>query len=144
MVLSPLAAAALVADDDGDIGLGTLAPGANLEIRRNAAFSRINAGSTTFTASSSRKLKENIQKYEQADLLDRLSKVPVVTYDWKKGSFEGEEAERKNRMGLIAEDFHTILGRGSEEQIDGQELQSVLWLAVQQLSQENKKLRRRK
>ena len=43
-------------------------------------------------------------------------------------------------MGLIAEDFHTVFGRGDEKYINGQEVQMALWLAVQQLTEKNKEL----
>ncbi|MEZ6064685.1 MAG: tail fiber domain-containing protein [Planctomycetaceae bacterium] len=104
-------------------------------------FSSMNAGDTTFTSSSSRTLKENIRPYESQDLLDKLAEVRVMNYDWRKEVFRDDE-ERKDRLGLIAEDFHTILGRGSDKVINGQEVQMVLWIAVQELHQYNQTVRR--
>jgi len=49
----------------------------------------------------------------------------------------------KNKIGLIAEDFHTIFERGSDKQLSGQEIQMALWLAVQELKTENDELRQR-
>jgi hypothetical protein len=46
-------------------------------------------------------------------------------------------------LGLIAEDFHTVLGRGDDKHIDGQDVQMALWMAVQKLSAENKALTER-
>ncbi|HYU26013.1 MAG TPA: tail fiber domain-containing protein, partial [Thermoanaerobaculia bacterium] len=66
-------------------------------------------------------------------ILEKIEAVPVVTYDFKNGG-------AKNRMGLIAEDFYTVFGRGDDKHIDGQDVQMALWLAVQQLTEKNKEL----
>ncbi len=44
-------------------------------------------------------------------------------------------------MGLIAEDFHVIFERGSDKQLNGNEVQMALWLAVQELKAENNELK---
>jgi hypothetical protein len=36
-----------------------------------------------------------------------------------------------------------VLGRGSDKLIDGNDVQMALWLAVQQLTEQNKKLQER-
>jgi hypothetical protein len=46
-------------------------------------------------------------------------------------------------MGLIAEDFYTVFHRGDDKHIDGQDVQMALWLAVQQLTAQNKQLTER-
>ena len=46
-------------------------------------FSRITAGSTTLTASSSRYLKTNITNLEVPNILKRISSVPVTKYNWR-------------------------------------------------------------
>ena len=98
--------------------------------------SGINPGSTAFTSSSSRTYKENIAEVKAPDILSRIEAVPVVTYDFKDGG-------PKDRMGLIAEDFYTVFGRGDDKHIDGQDISMALWLAVQKLSAENKALTER-
>ena len=133
--------ASLYVREDGNVGMGTGNPQADLQIGGAFTFSRINAGATTFTASSSRDLKENIRDFDGSQVLKRMQDVRVKTYDWKKQNFAGDEADRTNRLGLIAEEFHQVLGRGSDKEINGQELQSVLWMAVQELHQENQRLK---
>ena len=39
----------------------------------------------------------------------------------------------KDKLGLMAEDFHQVFKRGSDTTINGQEVQMALWLAVQEL-----------
>lgn len=117
----------------GRLGIGTTSPTAQLSIVNGASSSTVNAGSATFTTTSSRTFKENIEPVVANNILDKIEAVPVVTYDFKNGG-------AKNRMGLIAEDFYTVFGRGDDKHIDGQDVEMALWLAVQKLTAENKAL----
>lgn len=99
-----------------------------------APFSHLTAGNSTFTASSSRTIKENIQPVRSDGILDRIAAVDVYTYDFINGP--------PNMLGLMAEDFHTVFGRGSDKMITGQDVQMALWLAVQELAASNQELRR--
>jgi hypothetical protein len=123
----------------GNVGLNCNAPGSDFVISATTnctgSQSSINAGATQFTVSSSRAIKENLEPVAVPDLLDRIAKVDVFQYDFKQGA--------KNRLGLMAEDFHAVLGRGSDKLIDGNDVQMALWLAVQQLTEQNKKLQER-
>ena len=122
-------------DGGGNLGIGTSSPTSQLVIASGATTSSINAGSSQFTVASSRTFKENIEKVDVPDILQKIESVPVVTYDFKSGA--------KNRLGLIAEDFHEVLGRGDDKHIDGQDVQMALWMAVQKLTSENKELTER-
>lgn len=117
----------------GNVGIGNTAPGSQLVITNGGSSSSINAGSAQFTVSSSRTFKDNIKPIESSDILSKIEAVPVVTYDFKDNG-------PKDRMGLIAEDFHQVFNRGDEKYIDGHEVQMALWLAVQELTAENKAL----
>jgi hypothetical protein len=86
----------------------------------------IDAGSTIFTASSSRSIKQNLAPVQIANILDKISQVEVYNYDFINGP--------KDKIGLMAEDFHTVFGRGSDKEINGQEVEMALWLAVQELT----------
>ena len=120
-------------DASGNVGIGTGSPGSQLVIANGGTTSSINAGSTTFTVASSRTFKDNIEPIDVPDLLTKMQAVPVVTYDFKDNG-------PKDRLGLIAEDFHTIFGRGDDKHINGQEVEMALWMAVQKLTAENKAL----
>jgi len=120
----------------GNVGIGTLSPTSQLVLVNGASSSSINAGATQFTAVSSRTFKENIASVDVPDILTKIEAVPVVTYDFKNNG-------PKDRMGLIAEDFYTVLGRGDDKHIDGQDVQMALWMAVQKLTAENKALTER-
>ena len=124
----------------GNVGINCLTPTSDLVIASAASgcstpSSSINAGASQFTVASSRTFKENIAPLSVPNILDKIADVDVYTYDFKKGP--------KDRLGLIAEDFHNVFGRGDEKFIDGSEVQMALWLAVQQLTEQNKALQQR-
>jgi hypothetical protein len=139
----------MVIDDEGHVGIGGPNSGGldhDFEIREGnatAVFSEIDAGEPQFTTSSSREYKENIRPADMGGLLDKIAAVPVVNYEWRPEHFSGNDEKRTDKLGLIAEDFHTVLGRGSDKQVSGHEVQMALWAAVQQLHAENKTLSRR-
>ena len=122
--------------DSGNVGIGTPSPGSQLVIANGGTTSSINAGAAQFTVGSSRTFKENIAPVEACDILTKIETVPVVTYDFRNNG-------PKDRMGLIAEDFYKVFGRGDDKHIDGQDVQMALWLAVQKLTAENKELKDR-
>jgi hypothetical protein len=129
----------LTIDPDGDVGIGEASPEDDLEIVRGSTYSKINAGDEQFTTSSSRSYKENIRPLAEPDILSKMADIPVNLFDFKASHCaDGENC--KNRMGLIAEDFHTIFQRGSEKEINGQEVQMALWMAIQKLYAQNKEL----
>ena len=66
------------------------------------------------------------------DILEKIAGVGVYNYDFINGP--------KDRLGLMAEDFHQVFGRGSDEVINGGEVEMALWLAVQQLTARNQEL----
>lgn len=136
-------AARFTAVSGGRFAIGCNAPEHDLDLGNspgtacNAVGSRsfVDAGSTTFTASSSRTLKENIEPVKIENILDRIANVGVYNYDFKSGE--------KQKLGLMAEDFHTVLQRGDDKLINGQDVEMALWLAVQELTAQNKQLQDR-
>lgn len=116
-------------DHDLEIGTGT--------------FSEINAGEATFTTSSSRTYKENIEPVFVTNILDKISVIPVNTYDFKPKLCNESDDKCKNKIGLIAEDFYIIFERGSDKTLSGQKVQMALWLGIQELKAENDGLKQR-
>jgi hypothetical protein len=123
----------------GDVGINCNTPTADFVVFGTSdcsgSGSALTAGATQFVVTSSRTMKENLEPVAVPDLLERIAKVGVYQYDFKTGA--------KDRVGLMAEDFHTVLGRGSDKVIDGNEVQMTLWMAVQQLTEQNKQLQER-
>ncbi len=115
---------------DHDLTIGGTGSGCNTGV-----YSEIDAGEAQFTVSSSREIKENLVPMEAEGILDEIVDVGVYAYDFIDGP--------KDKIGIMAEDFHEILERGSDKSINGQEVQMVLWLAVQQLATRNQELESR-
>jgi endosialidase-like protein len=126
---------------DGNVGINChVSPGADLVVDDGGSCnvgtrSELNAGATQFTVPSSRSLKENLAPVEVEGILDRIRRVKVYSYDFIDGP--------KDRIGLIAEDFHAIFARGSDKTISGDEIQLAMWLAIQELSAQNEALLRK-
>ncbi|MEM7581927.1 MAG: tail fiber domain-containing protein [Acidobacteriota bacterium] len=123
----------------GNLGVGCNTASADLTVNSSinagtttcgsGTESTMNAGDTQFVVTSSRTYKENLESVEVEGLLEKISDIDVYHYDFINGP--------KDRVGLIAEDFHQIFGRGSEKRLSGQEVQMALWLAVKELTQRN-------
>jgi len=124
-------------EQDGDIGnCGN--PDHDFVLSSGASCSAtprswIDAGSTSFSTSSSRAYKKNLEAVAVPDILERIRQIPVYRYD-----FVGGPADR---IGLVAEDFHQVFERGSDAELNGQEVQLAMWLAIQQLIEQNRELR---
>ena len=116
-------------DPDHDLIIGGTGAGCN-----TGTFSEIDAGEVQFDISSSRSIKQNLVPVEVENILERIEGVDVYTYDFIDG--------KTDRIGLMAEDFHQIFGRGSDKMLSGHEVQLALWLAVQELAEQNTELRR--
>ncbi len=129
-----------ILSSNANVGINCNNPGSDFVISAttncSGAQSTINAGAATFSVTSSREMKENIEPLAVAGVLDRIANVGVYRYDFKEGP--------KDRVGLIAEDFHQVFERGSDKTIDGNEVQMALWLAVQELTARVKELESRR
>lgn len=126
----------------GRLGIGC-AQGISADIVLNSAGggncgigteSTINAGATQFTVTSSRTMKEDIAPVEIDAILEKISNVGVYHYDFISGP--------QDNLGLMAEDFHEIFGRGSDKLLNGHEVQMALWLAVRELTSRTDELAR--
>ncbi|MDP2895623.1 MAG: tail fiber domain-containing protein [bacterium] len=80
----------------------------------------------SWTFSSDRNLKENFVEIDPKEVLERLSRLPVTEWNFKRYS--------QRHIGPVAQDFHALfpLG-GSETMIDSGDLQGVALAAIQGL-----------
>ncbi len=97
----------------------------------DGTYTAIEAGSAPVT-SSSRSIKENLVAVAPGSVAEKISGIEVYTYDFIDGA--------KDRLGLMAEDFHQVFERGSDKTINSGEVQMALWLAVQELTDRIKTL----
>ena len=108
---------------NGNVGIGTAAPGTLLEV--NGAVK-----GTSFNTSSSLRYKKNVKPLKNA--LSIVSKLSAVRFDWKETG--------KSEIGLIAEEVESILpefvlknDNNEPEAIDYSKLASVLIGAINEL-----------
>jgi hypothetical protein len=95
------------------------------------------AGSGVFNCTSSRTTKENFLAVSGSDVLMRLRKVPVSTWNYIS---EGASARH---MGPMAEDFHREFGLGTSDKAIGvQDLAGVTLAAAQALEQRTSELQK--
>lgn len=117
-------------DPDAAFEIGGTGTGCN-----TGTGSYINAGSTAFTANSSREIKDGIKALKISNILNKISRVPVNTYYFK------DDPAKTEKIGLIAEDFYSIFQKGNGKTIDGQEVDMAMWLSIQALISENRLLK---
>jgi hypothetical protein len=92
----------------GKLSIGCVLPGHRLDIgvtpgaacSTSVPRSFMDAGDAVFTTTSSRTLKEHLRPAQAERILDKISSIKVYNYDFINGP--------KDKIGLMAEDFHTI------------------------------------
>jgi hypothetical protein len=96
------------------------------------------AGSGVFNCTSSRKTKENFLAADGEDVLSRLRKVPVSTWNYIT------EGAAVRHIGPMAEDFHSAFGLGENNTSIGvQDLAGVSIAAVKALDERTAELQRK-
>jgi len=112
----------------------------------NAALTsgvRVLSGASAWSSVSDRNLKENFAVADGQDVLERLSKVPITTWNYK-----AQDASIRH-MGPVAQDFYASFGLGEDETListidaDGVALAAIqgLYERSQTLQAENTALR---
>ncbi|MGB9181022.1 MAG: tail fiber domain-containing protein, partial [Pyrinomonadaceae bacterium] len=95
------------------------------------------AGSGVFNCTSSRYTKQNFMSVNGEDLLSRLNKIPVTTWNYIS------EGQQVRHLGPMAEDFYAAFGLGTgNTSIGVQDLAGVSLAAVKALEQRTASLQR--
>jgi trimeric autotransporter adhesin len=88
------------------------------------------AGSGVFNCTSSRTTKENFQNVSSADVLSKIRKLPVSTWNYIA------EGQQSRHLGPMAEDFYKTFGLGeSDKSIGIQDLAGVSLAGVKALEE---------
>jgi len=125
---------------DGDVGIGTAAPGYKLDV----------AGSchaTSFPTSSDERLKTNVQQL--TGVLDKIDKIRGVAFDWNSKYEEMGRSSGHREIGVIAQEIEaqfpelvTTWGDENYRAVDYGRLTAVLIEAVKELKAENRDLKK--
>lgn len=116
-------AGSLVVDADGRVGIGTVSPAAQFDVQGHVR-------GATFQSASSRTLKTGFEAVDPAEVLAKLSELPVTS--WRYKADDGTAIH----IGPVAEDFQRLFGLGDGETIANVDAIGVLMAAVQGLQQQ--------
>ena len=92
---------------------------------------------TTFKNSSSRKLKTGFEAVDSAEILQKVSELPVTS--WR---YRDDDADSKH-IGPVAEDFQRLFGVGDGETLSTVDIDGVVLAAIQGLRGEVEEKERR-
>ncbi|MCB2155600.1 hypothetical protein KQI84_12000 [bacterium] len=116
---------------DNYVGINTISPSYPIHVgtdTTNGNGAHVTAGGI-WTNGSSREWKTNFQTLDPAEILDRLSKVPILSWEFDKAS-DG------THIGPTAEDFYAAFGLGNDKQyIATTDADGVALAAIQGLNQ---------
>jgi hypothetical protein len=105
----------------------TLATNGNLTVTGSVT-------ATAFNPSSDRHIKENFGKVNRSSVLDRLSRIPISTWN-----FIGDDGAL--HMGPMAQDFYAAFGLGMDDKhISTVDADGVAFAAIQELNVRNQTL----
>jgi hypothetical protein len=88
----------------------------------------------TWTNTSSREKKEDIQKQNRNSILERINQLEVTKWKYKG-------TENEYHYGPMADDFYRLFQVGDDSSISDMDKTGVLFLGMQALSDENGKLK---
>ena len=114
----------MVINSSGDVGIGTTAPAAMLNVRRNSGDiayfqnnagtgAKITAGNNSFSTVSDENKKENITELTKQDSYDNIKNIKAVNYNYKSVTITNDDGESETientqkRLGFIAQDWKT-------------------------------------
>jgi hypothetical protein len=124
---------------DGDVGIGTSAPGAKLEVIGTAAKT---AGGT-WAVSSDKRIKEDIVLADLDKCYDNVKNIPLKYYKWRDDVYDRELLPDRHRLGWIAQDVEAVFpksvvqvqknGLDDFRMLDADQIYTTLYGAVQKL-----------
>lgn len=89
-----------------------------------------------WTNASDRKLKDNIQQLDKKEILEKINNLEVARWHYKA------DKEMKTYIGPFAKDFYNAFKTGDDSTISTIDPSGVALIGIQQLSIENKELRK--
>ena len=114
----------MLIDSSGNVGIGTTAPAAMFNVRRNSGDiayfqnnagtgAKITAGNNSFSTVSDENKKENITELTKQDSYDNIKNIKAVNYNYKSVTITNDDGESETientqkRLGFIAQDWKT-------------------------------------
>ena len=91
---------------NGDVGIGTVSPTAQLELSLDSAKKPGSSG--LWTNSSDIRLKENIEEANYDTCYDIVKNLPLKRYTWKDAVYTTQQVADRTVLGWIAQDVQSV------------------------------------
>ena len=95
----------MIIDTAGNVGIGTAAPGYQLELSTNSAAKPT---SSAWTISSDLRLKDNITLADLDKCLAIVKDIPLKRFTWKDDVYSVEQVSDRSKIGFIANDVQLV------------------------------------
>ena len=95
----------LIILDNGNVGIGTMFPSAQLELSTDSAKK---PSTNTWTIASDSRLKTNITEADKDRCLEIVRQIPLKRYTWKNEVYSQEAVKDRSKLGWIAQDVESI------------------------------------
>ena len=126
---------------DGNVGIGTIAPGYKLDVAGQAH-------ATGFPTSSDARLKKNVTPL--TNVLEKLERIRGVSFDWNEKYESMGRSSGHREIGVIAQEVEaefpelvTTWGEEKYRAVDYGRMTAVLIEAIKELKAENEELKKR-
>ena len=90
---------------NGRVGLGISSPNFQLHLSNDSAFK---LSTSTWTVSSDRRLKNNIQNADLDECYNNIKNLPLKKYKWKDDIYTVDQVYDRSKLGWLADDVQNI------------------------------------
>jgi hypothetical protein len=98
-------AIAMVIDNSGKVGIGTTTPSYLLQLSQDSAAK---PSTNTWTVSSDRRLKTNIQNADLERCYEIVKSIPLRYYRWRDEVYSAEQVQDRGKLGWIADEVQAV------------------------------------
>ena len=91
--------------EDGNVGIGTTSPSAQLELSTDSAKK---PSTNTWTIASDSRLKTNITDADKDRCLEIVRQIPLKRYTWRDNVYSQEAVRDRSKLGWIAQDVESV------------------------------------
>jgi hypothetical protein len=94
-----------VIDTNGNVGIGTASPSAQLELSTDSAKK---PSTNTWTIASDQRLKTNITNADNDRCYEIVKQVPLKRYTWRSEVYSEGQVKDRSKLGWIAQDVEAV------------------------------------
>jgi Chaperone of endosialidase len=99
-------------DNSGNIGIGTTSPTYKLQLSTDSAAK---PSTNTWTVSSDKRLKEDIQLANLGQCYSNIKDIPLKYFKWRDEIYTAEQVKDRHKLGWIAQDVEQVFPNSVEK-----------------------------